>query len=55
MPTKTQKVTRPPPKRSDIQPVPARDRAPTSGPRKTYCSALTSGKAILLSSGKPAE
>ncbi len=47
MPTKTQNVTRPPPNRSETQPVPARLSAPTSGPRKTYCSAFTSGKAIF--------
>lgn len=55
MPAKTQKVTRPPPTRSDSQPVPARLSAPTSGPRKTNCSAFTSGKARPVSSGKPAE
>jgi hypothetical protein len=51
--TNTQKVTRPPPKRSEIQPVAERDRAPTSGPRNTNCSESTSGNWVLASSGKP--
>ena len=55
MPTNTQKVTRPPPHLSDTQPVSERDSAPTSGPRKAYVSALTSGNWVLASSGKPAE
>ncbi len=48
MPTKTHSVTRPPPKRSDTQPVPARLSAPTSGPRKANCSAFTSGNCVFI-------
>ena len=53
--TNTHKVTRPPPHLSATQPVAERDSAPTSGPRKTNCSASTSGNWVLASSGKPAE
>ena len=55
MPRNTPKVTRPPPTRSASQPLPARLSAPISGPRKAYCSALTPGKASLVSIGKAAE
>ena len=39
----TSRLTRPPPHLSDTHPVMERDSAPTSGPRKTSCSASTSG------------
>ena len=49
-----QKVTRPPPNLSEIQPVAARLNAPTSGPRKAYFSTSTSGNCVRINSGKPA-
>ena len=55
MPMNTQNVTRAPPQRSATQPVAARLIAPTSGPRNTYFSTLTSGNWLLASSGRPAE
>src|SRR5688572_21118625 len=51
--TKTHKVTRPPPHLSEIQPVAARDKAPTRGPTKTNGSEFTSGNWVLARSGNP--
>ncbi len=55
MAMKVQKVTRAPPSLSDSQPPSGRTSAPTSGPSQAYCSALTPGNWLLISSGKPAE
>ncbi|MNE77916.1 hypothetical protein D3C80_1742760 [compost metagenome] len=55
MATNTQRLIRPPPKRSARPPVKARARAPISGPRKANFSTSTWGKRCPASSGKPAE
>src|SRR5215831_6674188 len=52
---KTKTVTRPPPQRSEIQPVAERESAPTRGPRKTNGNASTVGNCVFASNGKPAE
>ena len=56
MPTKTQKVTRPPPNLSDTQPVPARRQRADQRPEEDVLQRVHIGEGDLrLSSGKPAE